>query len=516
MNDGLKAASAVLIADMKQSEAAAEALGSALGPELRDKIGSAKLDSFIADLRRAGLTFEEITADAEMFGSSLKELDNASGSVKNVEGSLNRMRGEADQSRSVLANMVGNSVQDLGQLGGVAGSAGVMLGQLGEYAADGNIKLAQLANFAVPMAALAITTAALGSALGEVKAADAFDASEVQAFAAALREGRDVTVDLVDRLTQAGKIEYHGLFSEFTGDDLMKKMAALGVTVEQFAQASVGGADAAGKMRDILLEQGATFQDANAIYDAAIERHTNLTNATKFNDQWQKVFSKDVSISGSMMGEAARQGNLLADAIHRVTMGFSINGSMAGEGARNGSRPNLYAQYLQSQAESTKVAGKAAKETVKKTAEELARERDALNATKFEFGGMSEAAYRKYLNSRLSHLKKYSADWVAIKRDLMALDAEDAKSAQAIADAKEKAAKDAAKAAEDEAAARKKAADEAQAAEEAERNRLAQRSIVAANVAGATYNYINTAADPYAVISAIRRYEQQNGTAWRA
>ena len=68
---------------------------------------------------------------------------------------LDDVRNNADQSRSVLANMVGNAAQDLGELGGVAGTAGVAIGQLAEYAADGNISLEQRsAKVAGPMAGI--------------------------------------------------------------------------------------------------------------------------------------------------------------------------------------------------------------------------------------------------------------------------------------------------------------------------------------------------------------------------
>ena len=54
-----------MASDLKSSEKAAEALANALGPEMAAKIGDARLDSFIGDLKRAGLSFEEVEADAK-------------------------------------------------------------------------------------------------------------------------------------------------------------------------------------------------------------------------------------------------------------------------------------------------------------------------------------------------------------------------------------------------------------------------------------------------------------------
>ena len=62
----------------------------------------------------------------------------------------------------------------------------------------------------------------------------------------------------------------------------------------------------------------------------------------------------------------------------------------------------------------------------------------------------------------------------------------------------------------------KRAAEEAQRAQDDALNRAAMQSIVAANIGGATYATINTAADPNAVINAIQQYERRNGPGWRA
>ena len=153
-------------AEMRDAASAADALGAAIGDELRADIERAggSVDQYIADLRRAGLTYDEIRADADALGDALKRTamagknvgDDINVGARTASDGLSKVRKEGDQSRSVLANMVGNSAQDLGELGGIAGTLGVGLGQLGEYAADGNIKLGNLAKVAGPMAALGL------------------------------------------------------------------------------------------------------------------------------------------------------------------------------------------------------------------------------------------------------------------------------------------------------------------------------------------------------------------------
>lgn len=158
--------------EMKKAAKAADALGKALGPEMS---GRTDLDSVVNDLKKMGLSFDEITDDADALAASLKRLDdvqlsNAGRGMDDIADSSKRAKDGVDDigksagsSKSVLANMIGNTTQDLGVLGGVAGSAGVAIGQMGEYmadaAADGDKLGTIVANFATvagPIAALSV------------------------------------------------------------------------------------------------------------------------------------------------------------------------------------------------------------------------------------------------------------------------------------------------------------------------------------------------------------------------
>jgi len=156
---------------LKDAERASERLADALGVETVTAIEAAgrSVDGWVRDLKRMGLTIEEIEADADSLAAAIRRTETVAPSINTVGTSASTARGhvrdlgnEADNSRSVLANMVGNSAQDLGALSGVAGSAGVALGQLAEYAADGNIKLQSMIGIGAGLGGLAAGMWAIG------------------------------------------------------------------------------------------------------------------------------------------------------------------------------------------------------------------------------------------------------------------------------------------------------------------------------------------------------------------
>ena len=160
-------------ADLRGAAGAADALKAALG----DAADRFDVDQVVTNLRKMGLTFDDIKGSADKLVVSLKEAEQLElarlndgitttdesmkrlrSSSDDTSTSMTRLRDSSDQSRSVLANMAGNAAQDLGALGGVAGTAGVAIGQLAEYATEGNINLSNLAKVGGPMIGLAAAT----------------------------------------------------------------------------------------------------------------------------------------------------------------------------------------------------------------------------------------------------------------------------------------------------------------------------------------------------------------------
>lgn len=234
-----------ITSELDRAKAASSALAASLGEEQVAAIERAggSIDATVEHLRRMGMTYEEIAAQADDVAVGVKalndiELTPLNSEVKQVDGNLERVHKSGDQTRSVLANMVGNSVQDLGALGGVAGSAGVMIGQLGEYAADGNIKLGSLAALAVPMATLAGVTALVSDAMGDVAAARAFRREQVDGYTSALKGANTELAAVQSKLEDAGKIQIR-IFDE--NYDITPALSMAGLNVTTFSQLVAAG-----------------------------------------------------------------------------------------------------------------------------------------------------------------------------------------------------------------------------------------------------------------------------------
>lgn len=214
--------------DMRDVAQSAKVLADSLGPEMvaaLDRSGRS-VEDHVQELVRLGLTHDDIRMSSDQLADALRRRDDVlRQSSGQVGDGLRRVADEADNSRSVLANMVGNSAQDIGALAGVSGTAGMAIGQLAEYATEGNISLTGLAKTAGPMLLLAgglqILAQEQANAAREAKALT--DAQEQ------LAEGRvaDAAATLVE--------QYSLLYDEFQ---------KLGVGSDEVTAALTGNAEA--------------------------------------------------------------------------------------------------------------------------------------------------------------------------------------------------------------------------------------------------------------------------------
>lgn len=256
-------------AEMRDAASAADALGAAIGDELRAEIVQAggSIDKYVADLKRAGLTYDEIRADADALGDALKRTaqagkvvgDDINVGAKTASDGLDKVAERGDNSRSVLANMVGNSTQDLGELGGVAGTAGVAIGQLAEYATEGNISLKGLAGVAGPMLGVAAAVILVTKVVGEMQKASEDAKQEI----ANLRKVQD---DLAD-----GKYK-----------DAAKTLA------DQYKNTARDLAKYGHSAKDVVAAisgQGDVIEDLNVRLDAASTAYDSLSLAAANGDE---------------------------------------------------------------------------------------------------------------------------------------------------------------------------------------------------------------------------------------
>lgn len=229
----------------------------------------------VADLKRMGLTADDITTDVDELAAALREADGirlqqVNDGLDGTKTKLGDVRDGADQSRSVLANMAGNTAQDLGEVGGVVGTLGVGLGQLAEYATEGNIALGQLAKVAGPMAGLAAAGLLVNAAMGKVREASEANAARLDLFSEAAREGTDAMSALEEQIRETGELEFTPTGFLAGAKDLLPIFDQLGIDWAEFQQlvADPAGAD---HLRALSDEAGGFATVLGSLYLAAAE-----------------------------------------------------------------------------------------------------------------------------------------------------------------------------------------------------------------------------------------------------
>jgi hypothetical protein len=342
--------------EAKATAAAADALGSALGPELASQADPTRI---VGELKNMGLTLDQITTNADQLGAKMRELadadvgGNLGSSLGTARGQIDDLGKSADSSKSVLANMIGNSVQDVGALGGVAGSAGVAIGQMGEYMADaaaGGDSLKQVlsgfGSVAGPLAALAAATQMLNEVMAARARASDQETASLEAMSDALAEGGDAASAYAAELADAGEVQGRfgkqtaddvggltsfvakmpgaagiavnlagkfGLLGEKT-DDLVDDFAAAGISAEQWAEAVTSGAPGADKMADALAKTSLSADDQAKILDALGNAQEDWSTSTANATEVSKVFGDTTDDTAAKQEKATGRTNAQKEA----------------------------------------------------------------------------------------------------------------------------------------------------------------------------------------------------------
>jgi hypothetical protein len=354
--------------------------------------------------------------------------------LTDLDDGLKGVRDNADQSRSVLANMAGNTAQDLGQVGGVAGSAGVALGQLAEYASEGNISMSNLAKTAGPLLGLAAAGLVVQKAMQGIAEAKAFRKEQVEDFSEALKEGGDQAANLRDRLREIGKIEYSkgGPFGG-TGD-ATKSLQNLGVSVERLSQAVTGSKDDLDAFVGSLYETNGFTLESQIAVRALTQNYDDYQKALKQAEEANKIFTLtqgDVNNALDLflqkkdpvaafpaefqrIADALKSGTNPAVAdLDAVTKGLNITVEEAISAADD---------LATSQSEATEEARKLAAETLKVEAAEIRAAAEARNLALDQKEAAQAAAAHRYEFEQLQNTLANQSSLIGVQQQFNTLE----------------------------------------------------------------------------------------------
>jgi hypothetical protein len=257
-------------ADLKSAERAAEALGEALGPELAGKLGNNGVDGVVADLKRLGLTYDEIEADADELARAVAKLDTVG--ANNARGLNVKMAEVADntgKASDATRSFVGNAVGELPAAAGAFGPVSEAASQLTEGLLEGEISAKNLASALGPIALVGLATTKVIGYFQQVGKTKAWESDQVEAYAEALGETADGAAAVAAALRDAEKVELN-LGNAFGRIDIAPALAAAGVSLAQFSEAVAGGEAGVERLAEALAAAG--VEDAGVILSAATQQ----------------------------------------------------------------------------------------------------------------------------------------------------------------------------------------------------------------------------------------------------
>jgi hypothetical protein len=248
-----------------------------------------------------------------------------------VTTATKNLRGDSDQTKSVLANMSGNVAQDLGEIGGAAGSTGVLIGQLAEYATEGNVSLRNLTKLAGPM---------LGLTAVSIVATKAFEAwskrsKELAENTAKLTEsfvastgGIDQWTSTVEKAVEAGTADPEEMFSasffeawdEDKANDVLAALGDIGLSAGDLGEQMLGATqDTQAWATEQLKAAGASDEFAAAVGEAmangadygeavaiAAQQHTLMTGALDETGQALIAEGEALGVAGEALDELTK------------------------------------------------------------------------------------------------------------------------------------------------------------------------------------------------------------------
>lgn len=268
--DAMELMASITKQEIAEAESAATALANALGPEMVTKLaqGGQSIDGVVADLQRAGLTYQDVRDDADRLAQAVKAVDDARPSIDNtrvatqgVGDEMHRTAGEVDNTRSVVANFTGNAVQELPGVAKAMGPMNMAIGQFAEYAAEGNIKLSSFISAAGGLVAAGFAFQGISQHMKNIAENKAFKKEEVEAYTTALKGAKTELQAIVQKIVDSNKVEWRVL-----GDtaDILPALQSLGLTVQTTAQLIAGGKDKIDAWAQTLLDAGADSDTVKA------------------------------------------------------------------------------------------------------------------------------------------------------------------------------------------------------------------------------------------------------------
>lgn len=299
-----------MISEIESTRRAIDALDQALGDV--DGIDTTKI---VGDLKRVGLTADEIETDADELAAALRRIDDVKLSASKAGfDDIKQVLGDVDgngRAASTAIGGIGNSISELpgiGNLGPVAES----MGQLAESALEGGEQIPKIAMAAGGLALVGVSMQIIASAMSSMAETDAFNTAQVESFRDLVKETGDGLAAINDHFREAeeiaGRAGGMGPFFEKT-KDITNQLIDAGVTYDEFVtgveeggaalevvtdklraqrDAMVDARNEAQRNNDVTIEYERAISDLDNAIEISEETHRNYGDAMSEQNRWNE------------------------------------------------------------------------------------------------------------------------------------------------------------------------------------------------------------------------------------
>lgn len=194
---------------LAKSEAAAQALASALGPEFVARVGKGGVNRLITDLNRAGLSMAEITTEASTLAAAIAQVDavnlsHVTAEAATLGNAVEATTNQVNDGRQVMSSFAGQASAELANIGGPIGAVASGMGQIVTQAVAGRLSLVEFGTAIGPMVALSAVLLGIKSVFDDLKKAKAWNKEQLKAYTDALRDTASVSTVVRDRIDEIG------------------------------------------------------------------------------------------------------------------------------------------------------------------------------------------------------------------------------------------------------------------------------------------------------------------------
>jgi hypothetical protein len=259
MAEAMNRAADDAIAEIDATRQAVDALERALGPDF-----TGDTTEVVANLKRVGLTAQDVERDAEDLAAAIKRADDVKvHAVKQGFDDIGKAVRDVDvdtgRTKSTMANFAANSAEELPGISNALGPVVTGLGQLVEGAAEGETNIKQLVTAGAGFAAFGFILSQVKGHFDKIEAVKAWKTDEVDDYKSALEDTDTVLQGIIEKLKEDKNIGVMLFGDEET--DITGKLAQIGLSVEDFALLVEGG-------ETKLREWGTAMKDAGVDADA--------------------------------------------------------------------------------------------------------------------------------------------------------------------------------------------------------------------------------------------------------